>query len=205
MFRLMYRCRGEGKALNQKIRDDALQAILRVPIPKGYVKRESLAAPHRIFSPHDRFGSFATARPGCTTAADAPAAPVRGRSRRRHVLVTSRRPCDRLVSKPTGANAPVAARTGQCPWRRRRTLMTCTADHLLPAALVIPRSLRAAAVRSAESAPISAKMGLIRPANASASAAATELCPAAWLRQHAYTLRRNSDARTRSRKSLGLS
>ena len=30
----------------------------------------------------------------------------------------------------------------QCPWRRRRTLMTCTAVHLLPAAVVIPRSLR---------------------------------------------------------------
>jgi hypothetical protein len=55
--------------------------------------------------------------------------------------------------------------------------MTCTAVHLLPAAVVIPRSLRAAAVRFAESAPISAKMGLIRSANASASAAAAELVP----------------------------
>jgi hypothetical protein len=39
--------------------------------------------------------------------------------------------------------------------------LTCTADHLLPAAVVIPHSLSAAAVRFAENASISAKMGRI--------------------------------------------
>jgi hypothetical protein len=70
-----------------------------------------------------------------------------------------------------GAPGRRSGRSAAYLWRRRRNLITCTAVHLL-AAVVIPRLLRAAAAWLAENASISARIGLIRSANASASAEA---------------------------------